>query len=86
MKNYYYFDLKHDNESIKYHDSLSKSDLIERLNDEMENIDYYLNYYAKFLRKYFQGSDYDEHYYLMKSLSEGLNNIKIILNILKGKK
>ena len=52
------------------------------LNDNLNNIDYYLNYYAEILRAIFNGDDYDEHYYLLKSLTEELNDIKIILNIL----
>ena len=83
MKNYYKFNkLIYDKDSIKYYSSLSINVLNDILNTSFDNIDYYLNYYAGILRIIFNGDDYDEHYYLLKSLSEELNDIKIILNIL----
>ena len=85
MKNYYKFNkLINDKDSIKYYSSLSTNVLIDILNTSFDYIDYYLNYYAKILKTIFKGDDYDEHYYLLKSLSEELNDIKIILNILGG--
>lgn len=85
MKNYYEFDkLNYDIESINYFKSIPKLYLKAILNDNLNNIDYYLNYLSKLLKDIFNGYDYDEHYYLLKSLSESINDIKIILNILKG--
>ena len=40
---------------------------------------------AEFMKALLNGDDYDGHYYNLKSLSEGLNDIKIILNILQGR-
>ena len=86
MNNYYKFTkLISDKDSIKYYNSLSTSVLNDILNTSFDNIDYYLNYYAEILKTIFNGDDYDEHYYLLKSLSEELNNVKIILNILGDK-
>ena len=83
MKNYYKFNkLIYDKDSIKYYSSLSNNVLNDILNTSFDDIDYYLNYYAEILKAIFNGDDYDEHYYLLKSLSEELNDIKIILNIL----
>lgn len=85
MINYYEFTkLNEDIESINFYNSISKKELTNILDTTLNNIDYYLNYYAEFLNCSFKGSDYHEHYYLMKSLSEDINNIKIILNILKN--
>lgn len=87
MKNYYEFTkLNDDIESINFYNSMSIKQLKEQLNISLNNIDYYLNYYAEFLNDSFKGSDYHEHYYIMKSLSEDINSIKTILNILKGRK
>lgn len=84
MKNYFKFTkLNIVEESINFYKSLSNGDLIVMLDNRFNEMDYFLNYYAEFLKELFQGSDYDEHYYLMKSLSETLNDIKIILNIYK---
>lgn len=86
MKNYYEFDkLIDDEELINYFNSMSNKQLIDILNSEFDNIDYNLNYYAEFIKDLFNGNDYDEHYYNLKSLSEELNDIKIILNILYGR-
>ena len=87
MKNYYEFTkINEDIETINYYNSMSIKQLNKTLNNILDNIDYYLNYYAEFLNYSFKGSDYHEHYYLMKSLSEEINDIKIILNILKDSK
>lgn len=80
--NYNFNNLYDDSESIKYYNSMSNNELNITLNNEFDDIDYYLNYYAEFLKRTFNGTDYDEHYYTMKALSEELNDIKIILNIL----
>ena len=80
--NYNFNNLYDDSESIKYYNSMSNNELNTTLNNEFDDIDYYLNYYAEFFKGTFNGADYDEHYYTMKTLSEELNDIKIILNIL----
>ncbi len=77
----YYID-----EAFNYYNSLSEHELINQLNDGLDNLNSNLNYYAKLLKEIFDGRDYDEHYHNMKSLSEELNDIKIILNILKERK
>ena len=85
MKNYYKFNkLINDKDSIKYYSSLPTNVLNNILNTSFDDIDYYLNYYAEILKAIFKRDNYDEHYYLLKSLSEELNDIKIILNILGG--
>ena len=85
MINYYKFTKLNENiESINFYNSISKKELVSILDNTLNDIDYYLNYYAEFLNCSFKGSDYHEHYYLMKSLSEEINNIKLILNILKN--
>ena len=83
MNNYYKFSkIINDKDSVKYYSSLPTNVLNDILNASFDNIDYYLNYYAEILRATLNSNDYDEHYYLLKSLSEELNDIKIILNIL----
>ena len=85
MKNHYkFYKLIDDSESINYYSSLSREELIKYLNLEFDNIEFYLEYYIEFSKIMFGGQDYDEHYYTLKSLLECLNDIKIILNILKG--
>ena len=64
---------------------MSDIELNEELNLEFDDIEYYLNYYVAFAKPLFNGSDYDEHYYTFKSLLECLNDIKIILNIMKDR-
>lgn len=84
MYNYYNFNnLYDDNETVSFYNSLSSKQLNQELNNLFDNIEYYVNYYAEFSQSIFNGNDYDEHFYTLKSLSENLNDIKIILNILK---
>lgn len=84
MNNCYNFTkLIDDGESFKYFNSLSNNDLNFILNSSFDNIDYMINNYASIFRFIFNGDDYDEFYYSCKALSEELNNIKIIINILK---
>ena len=86
MNNYYEFNtIIDDTESFEYFNSLSNKCLKNILNENFNYIDYYLNYYADFFKNLFDGSDYDEFYFSCKSLSEELNNIKIILNILESR-
>ena len=84
MYNYYEFtNLYDDLESFAFFDSLSNNNLKDILNENFNYIESYLNNYAEVFKTTFQGKDYDEFYYSCKSLIEELNNIKIILNILK---
>ena len=86
MKNYYEFEiLNYENESIDFYKSIATKELKKQLNNYFNDIEYYTNYYAEVLKSIFEDSDYNEHYYTMKALQEELNNIKIILNILKGR-
>ena len=86
MKNYYEFEiLNYENESIDFYKSIDTKELKKQLNNYFNDIEYYINYYAEVLKSFFENSDYNEHYYTMKALQEELNNIKIILNILKGR-
>ena len=74
MYNYYKFtNLLEDCDSINYLDS--SFIFIETL----------LNYFSSVFKNLFNGNDYDEFYYTCKSLIEELNDIKIILNILKDR-
>ena len=87
MNNYYKFTkLKYVKETIEFFNNMSTNELNTTLDNTFNDIDNYLNFYANFLKNIFNGQDYDECYYDMKVLSEELNNIKIILNILKGRK
>ena len=84
MRNYYKFTkIINDKESISYYNSLSDNLLKIILDNEFNDIDNYLDYYAFYFKNYYKGFDYDEHYYDMLVLTEQLNDIKIILNILK---
>ena len=87
MNNYYKFTkLKYIKDNIIFFNNMSTNELNTTLDNTFNNIDNYLNFYAKFLRNIFNWQDYDECYYDMKALSEELNNIKIMLNILKERK
>ena len=86
MNNYYEFNkLIEDNESFEYFGSLSTDNLKIILNEYFNNIDTYLTLYSSVFKDLFNGSDYDEFYYSCLSLVEELNDVKIILNILKDK-
>ena len=86
MKNYYEFEiLNYENESIDFYKSIDTKELKKQLNNYFNDIEYYMNYYAEVLKSIFEDSDYNDHYYTIKALQEELNNIKIILNILKGR-
>lgn len=75
-----------DKESFKYFNSLSNKVLKNILTDSLNYIDYNLNNFASVFRNIFNGNDYDEYFYLCKSLSEELKNIKIIDSILRSRK
>lgn len=87
MKNYFNFTkLINDKESFEYFNSLSNNILKNILNDSFNYIDDYINEYALTFKKLLNKTDYDEYYYSCKVLSETLNEIKIILIILRGRR
>ena len=86
MKNYYEFDnLIDDGETFEFFNSLSYDTLKKALNNSFTYIEDYLNNFADVFKNIFNGYDYDEFYYSCMALIEELNDIKIILNILKGR-
>ena len=85
MNNYYEFNYKEDKESFKYFNSLPSNILNTYLNDIFIYIESYLDQFSHVFKNIFNGRDYDEFYYTCKSLIEELNDIKIILNILKNR-
>ncbi len=86
MKNYYEFTkLNDDRETFQYFNSLSNKFLKNILDDSFNYIDNTINNYANIFKIIFNGKDYDEFYYSCLSLYEELNDIKIILNILKDR-
>ena len=86
MNNYYEFsNLSNDEESFEYFNSLSTNILNTHLDDAFNEIEYYLEEFSNVFKKVFNGYDYDEFYYTCLSLVEVLNDIKIILNILKDR-
>ena len=89
MKNNYY-DFLFDNSLINkskldYYESLSSNQLLEELNIKFDSIDYDLRYYSKIIDYVLKGQSHEEHYYRILGISEDINNIKIILTILKDK-
>ena len=86
MYNYYKFtNFLEDCDSINYFESLSTQILINYLDSSFIFIETLLNYFSSVFKNLFNGKDYDEFYYSCKSLIEELNDIKIILNILKDR-
>lgn len=86
MNNYYKFTkLTEDRESFQYFNFLSNKILKNILDDSFNYIDNTINNYANIFKVIFNDYDYNEFYYSCKFLSEELNNIKIILNILKDR-
>ena len=86
MNNYYKFTkLNEDRESFQYFNSLSNEFLKNILDDSFNYIDDIINDHANVFKIIFNEKDYDEFYYSCLSLCEKLNNIKIILNILKDR-
>ena len=83
MNNYFEFNYNEDRESFEYFNSLSNNVLKNILDNNFNYIEFYLKEFANVLKKLFNGNDYDEFYYTCLSLVEELNDIKIILNILK---
>ena len=88
MYNYYNFKINKkysDRDTIKFYKSLSTKILKDNLNKSFNYLESYLIYFSKIFKSLYKGTDYDEFYYTCKSLVEELNDIKIILNILKGR-
>ena len=86
MNNYYEFsNLSNDKDAFEYFNSLSTNILNTYLNDTFNYIESYLEQFSYVFKTIFKGQDYDEFYYSCKSLIEELNDIKIILNILKDR-
>ena len=83
MYNYYEFNYDENKESFEYFNSLSTSVLKNILNKNFNYIEINLINYANVFKKIFESNDYDEFYYSCLSLIEDLNDIKIIINILR---
>ena len=83
MNNYFEFNYIEDRESFEYFNSLSTYALKNILDNNFSYIEFYLKEFANIFKKIFNKNDYDEFYYTCLSLVEELNDIKIILNILK---
>ena len=85
MRNYYEFNYLNDKESFEYFNSLSTNILKNILSENFDYIEDGLNNMSTVFITLFKGKDYNEFYDLCLCLIEELNNIKIILNILKEK-
>ena len=88
MYNYYNFKINKkysDRDTIKFYKSLSTKILKDNLNKSFNYLESYLIYFSKIFKSLYKEKDYDEFYYTCQSLVEELNDIKIILNILKGR-
>lgn len=84
MNNYFEFtNFIEDKDSFEYFNSLLSNTLNTHLDASFIYIETYLNYFAAVFKNTFKGSDYDEFYYSCKTLIEELNDIKIILNIIR---
>ena len=83
MNNYYEFNFNEDKESFEYFNSLSNNVLKNILNKNFNYIETNLINYANVFKEIFESKDYDEFYYSCLSLVEELNDIKIIISILK---
>ena len=84
MNNYYEFTtLINDEDSSSYFNLLPSDTLKRILNEIFVYIESYLKNYSNVFKYIF--NDYDEFYYSCLSLIDELNDIKIILNILKGR-
>ncbi len=85
MNNYYEFKYNEDRESFEYFNSLPINVLKNILNENFNYIETSLINYANVFKEIFESKDYDEFYYTCLSLVEELNDIKIIINILKDR-
>ena len=83
MNNYFEFNYIEDRESFEYFNSLSTYALKNILDNNFSYIEFFLEEFAEVFKNVFNGTEYDEFYYTCLSLVEELNDIKIVLNILK---
>lgn len=84
MNNYFEFtNFVEDKDSFECFNSLSSNTLNTHLDASFIFIENYLDYFDSFFKDAFNGTDYDEFYYSCKALIEELNDIKIILNIMR---
>lgn len=86
MYNYYNFDFNKKylvRDSIQFYKSLPTKNLKDNLNKSFNYLEAYLIYFSKIFKNLYKEKDYDEFYYTCQSLVEELNDIKIILSILK---
>ncbi len=87
MNNYYKFTkFDEDGFAMDIFNFMTDDKLKMILDEYFNDIDNYLNMFADTFKSIFKGKDYDEYYYQAKSLTEQLNDIKIILNILIERK
>lgn len=84
MNNYFEFtNFVEDKDSFECFNFLSSNTLNTHLDASFIFIENYLDYFASFFKDTFNETDYDEFYYSCKALIEELNDIKIILNIMR---
>ena len=82
MNNYYEFTkYEEDGMTLAIFNGLSNDKLKSILDDYFNEIECFLDTFTNI----FNESNYDEFYYKSKSLIEQINDIKIIINILKGR-
>lgn len=86
MKRYNFTTFNENAESHEFYKTLSKKELVQIMNMKFDEINHNLIYYANLLKETFKGSDYDEHYYKLMSLCEEISDIKIIVDVLKGRR
>ena len=86
MNNYYeFFNYNEDRETFEYFNSLPINVLKNILDNDFNYIESCLKEFVNVFKTIFNGLDYDEFYYTCLSLIEELNDIKIILNLLKDR-
>ena len=85
MNNYYEFKYNEDRESFEYFNSLPINVLKNILDNDFNYIESCLKEFVNVFKTIFNSLDYDEFYYTCLSLIEELNDIKIILNLLKDR-
>lgn len=86
MDNYYKF-TKYDEDGLAMDIffGFSSDRLKEILDDYFNETEYFLTLFAHTFKRLFKGADYDEFYYQALALIEQINDIKVILNILKDR-
>ena len=86
MNNYYeFFNYNEDRETFEYFNSLPINVLKNILDNDFNYIESCLKEFVNVFKTIFNSLDYDEFYYTCLSLIEELNDIKIILNLLKDR-